>query len=107
MAIKLHSSKPIRAARQSAPENVSPPGVVDRKPLPPSDTGEESRPQGRHRASSWSELLLWLRTVINLTDLAVRLGGSHHAGTATASPVVEKITELAAWMLHTITGLVS
>jgi hypothetical protein len=55
-------------------------------------------------AKRWLELLLWLRTVVTVVDLATRYL-PHLAENATASPAVIVTTKLAAWALRAIIGL--
>ncbi len=69
-------------------------------------TPNPSRPNRDGAAKRWLEPLLWLRTVVNVVDLATRYL-PRLAENATASPAVMVTTKLAAWALRAIIGLIS
>ncbi len=62
-----------------------------------------SRPARDSRAGRALELMLWLRTLINVAELARRL--PQMVANATASPAIKLITGLAVWVLHTIADI--
>ena len=68
-------------------------------------SGEPNRPRPTRdsHAGRALELMLWLRTLINVAELARRL--PQVVAKATASPSIKLAFGLAAWALHTITDL--
>ncbi|MEU7634058.1 hypothetical protein AB0C34_29465 [Nocardia sp. NPDC049220] len=60
-----------------------------------------SEPQRPDKTKRWLELLLWLRTAVNVLDLVMRTA-PHAAENATANLAL-MTARLAAWLLRTIT----